>query len=743
MQQGTAGHSLISHIIFDKLPAAVKREFIHSLSKNYPSITEIFDNYHKVLTTLSKTSVRPKTFSKPNTISKTYSANSNFPTKFKESKVSKSTVQNYKSTFSKMKCKLCGSVEHSLGLCSTFTNYANKVARLRELSLCTRCAGSGHNEDNCYGKQGKLRYECRVCQTKAHLTPLCPFTDQAKPPPRTNVSLCLAQRSVDSCHILPTITLTLKNGKRVRRVRCLIDSGSQRSYISESAAKDLCQDVNDLYELEQNIHAYIGEENKSFKQMSTGIKLEDRLVFVPLLVDKTFDVKFEVPGMNAVISKFKKYNIKLLDEQFYEAGNHETIVVDVLLGIDTLSCFSSGYLDRRLGGTVWVMNQKVAPIGSVLNFLTPEQQRWVMRILTKNKEESLDPKTNTTVNAVMDPIKSYFNPLEHILEDTEVDNGLEHLFSLESMGIKISDEDLVSLDNEQIKNFEKGITFEDGHYNVELPWYPDKIESVPSNHYVALKVLDRTLDHLKKKGLLDKYQAVFDQQLADGIIEEIEVKPEQYNQKIWIPHRPVIKVEEQVTTKIRPVFNCSLKTNKELPSLNEAAYPGVDMMNNILQLLFYFRTNKLVMLSDVKQAFLMIKLKKEIDQNRFCFFWKRGNKLVTYRFKSIVFGFTSSPFMLHYVMKHHANTFPDDKLSKILSNNFYVDNLLVTGNEIDEMKELYHLAYERMKAGGFTLRSWNSNSTELRNQMAEDKRLVEHTCDEEKVLGYRYNVKSD
>ena len=141
-----------------------------------------------------------------------------------------------------------------------------------------------------------------------------------------------------------------------------------------------------------------------------------------------------------------------------------------------------------------------------------------------------------------------------------------------------------------------------------------------------------------------------------------------------------MKMEEQVTTKIRPVFNCSLKTNKELPSLNEAADPGVDLMNNILQLLFYFRTNKLVMLSDVKQAFLMIKLKKEEDQNRFCFFWKRGNKLVTYRFKTIVFGFTSSPFMLHHVMKHHANSFPDDKLSKILANNFYVDNLLVTGN---------------------------------------------------------------
>ena len=58
-------------------------------------------------------------------------------------------------------------------------------------------------------------------------------------------------------------------------------------------------------------------------------------------------------------------------------------------------------------------------------------------------------------------------------------------------------------------------------------------------------------------------------------------------------------MEEQVTTKIRPVFNCSLKTDREAPSLNEAAYTGIDMMNNILNMLFLFRSNQYVMTSDV------------------------------------------------------------------------------------------------------------------------------------------------
>lgn len=87
-------------------------------------------------------------------------------------------------------------------------------------------------------------------------------------------------------------------------------------------------------------------------------------------------------------------------------------------------------------------------------------------------------------------------------------------------------------------------------------------------------------------------------------------------------------------------------------------------------------------------------------------FGKEGINLVTCKFKSIAFGVPLA-ILLHYVIKRHINIYPYDKLSKIMTNNFYVDNMLVTANETDEVKDLYHLAYESMKAG--ILRSWNSN----------------------------------
>ena len=147
------------------------------------------------------------------------------------------------------------------------------------------------------------------------------------------------------------MTLTLKNVNKCRKVKCLIDTGSQRSYILEIAARDLCQDVNKLYALDCEIKTYLGQETKGFKQMSTGIKLGNRLVFVPLLVDNTLDITFEVPGIKAVISNFVDNNIKLMDEAFYKPTNHETISVDMLLGIDVLHHMPSLSWDSMLSGS--------------------------------------------------------------------------------------------------------------------------------------------------------------------------------------------------------------------------------------------------------------------------------------------------------------------------------------------------------------------------------------------------------
>ena len=159
----------------------------------------------------------------------------------------------------------------------------------------------------------------------------------------------------------------------------------------------------------------------------------------------------------------------------------------------------------------------------------------------------------------------------------------------------------------------------------------------------------RVYKNLEKQNIANAYEEVFEQQESLGIIEPVNQKvPDQ----IWIPHRPVIRTEANVTTKIRPVFNCSVKMGKS-PSLNEAAFPGIDFMNNLLSLLLYFKSNFYVLLSDIANAFLQIRLASEEDKNRFCFFRKINGKFAPYRYHTIIFGFVSSPFILNYVIQYH------------------------------------------------------------------------------------------
>lgn len=125
------------------------------------------------------------------------------------------------------------------------------------------------------------------------MTLLCPVSHKVKP--KTNMDSCLSQRNFDSCHILVT-TLQKRNGKLGRIIRYLIDTVSQRSHISENAAKNLCPDENKLFDIHCEVYTYIGQEAKGFKQMPSGIQLEDRFIFVPLLANITLgkNLKYQV-----------------------------------------------------------------------------------------------------------------------------------------------------------------------------------------------------------------------------------------------------------------------------------------------------------------------------------------------------------------------------------------------------------------------------------------------------------------
>ena len=86
-------------------------------------------------------------------------------------------------------------------------------------------------------------------------------------------------------------------------------------------------------------------------------------------MDSALSITFEVPGMNEIINKFRQNNIALLDETFNEDKDHDIVAVDMLIGIDIMLYMSSVTWNKVLGGSCMVINNEMAPIGNVFNFL--------------------------------------------------------------------------------------------------------------------------------------------------------------------------------------------------------------------------------------------------------------------------------------------------------------------------------------------------------------------------------------
>ena len=61
LERDTPGFKLVSHIIFDKLPSVFKRELIHKVDSNFPTIEDLLDNFNAIITTLVRTKNKKET----------------------------------------------------------------------------------------------------------------------------------------------------------------------------------------------------------------------------------------------------------------------------------------------------------------------------------------------------------------------------------------------------------------------------------------------------------------------------------------------------------------------------------------------------------------------------------------------------------------------------------------------------------------------------------------------------------
>ena len=111
----------------------------------------------------------------------------------------------------------------------------------------------------------------------------------------------------------------------------------------------------------------------------------------------------------------------------------------------------------------------------------------------------------------------------------------------------------------------------------------------------------------------------------------------------------------------------------------------------------------------------------------------------TYRFRVVLYGSVSSPFMLyaaiHYHLSRHPSSVADD-----MQSNLYVDNVISGGNS-EEVVSYYKKSRALMSQANFNLHLWASNSIQLQNLTKQDG--TAETSNIVKVLGLQWNTSSD
>ena len=119
---------------------------------------------------------------------------------------------------------------------------------------------------------------------------------------------------------------------------------------------------------------------------------------------------------------------------------------------------------------------------------------------------------------------------------------------------------------------------------------------------------------------------------------------------------------------------------------------------------------------------------------------RSNSPFVTYSFRVVLFGATSSPFMLHTALTFHL-TQNITLVSQDLLHNLYVDNIVSGCSSEQAAVEYFTKSRSLLTKTGFNLHSWSSNCTQLQSVTSQHK--VAEPNNPVKVLGVFWNTQTD
>ena len=388
--------------------------------------------------------------------------------------------------------------------------------------------------------------------------------------------------------------------------------------------------------------------------------------------------------------------------------------IDVLIGSDYYSDVVSGDVIRGSNGPVAMSSL----FGWILSGPTSVEE----------SREKFDP-TNLILER---PELVTLSPFDIHSENDELSNALQKFCDTESLGVREDTPTSQLNDGEFLKN----INFDEneGRYEVCLSWKEGLFPA--SNQYEMCVMRLRQLhSRLKKnKELLRDYDNVIKDQVKSGIIEAVPENDDDQAATHSLPHHGVIRSDRE-KTKLRVVFDGSVKSDKSTASINECLVKGLNLVPHLFDIVVKFRGYPIAVVAAIQKAFHQIQINPE-DRRMLRFLWfndieKDCHKSKQFQFRRLVFGLTPSPAILASTIKHHLSKYEEKEpdVTSLLSSSLYVDDLARGVFHENETVDLYDKMQGIMKEGGFSLHKWNSNCQSFRERIKQSEERGQSTME--------------
>lgn len=514
---------------------------------------------------------------------------------------------------------------------------------------------------------------------------------------------------------LPTIIVPLwKDKDDIYRVRTLLDSGAGHSWIT----KEILKHVN--YTSMPSQKLTIGTLNGTVKRKCRLVQVYFKTsTFVPIecFVLDDFVEHVTVEGIKDYIrdqSELKEEDIKFIIEPSDNRVDHANINLGTAL---VLSNAATALLCPRVSTKINLKELKLilepTIFGTAVSGQIPQKLRGQSRVIQAMCAIPKICEEHGIINDSAQDIHTMLGYRKEVLEDE-----VKFLWDKYTLGIfqhEVHDDDLLAI--ERLEGSMKHLT--SGQFEVGLP-FNAKLHLLQPNKELAMA---RTFKQLQDMNIKTKYKELLVKAKTELELNDYIEKVSEYDvpgRKIhYLPWRGIMK-EESNTTKLRIVMDASAKTSASAVSLNQCLYQGPNMIINLAKCLIRFMLKKFRCVADIEKAFLRIIIAVE-DRDVLRFFWPEDpsdprSKLIEYKWKAVLFGSISSPFILASVLKRLINDNSTTQYTReALLNGIYVDNLFHSDDSEEKLAEFFTEARRILQSGNFNLREWGSNSKLVRN----------------------------